>query len=41
LTGDCTGLTGDCTGLEGDLDAAQLTPEDRQKGVEIEELIAG
>jgi len=39
LIGDCTGLRGDCTGLRGNLNEADLTPNDRQKGVDIKSLI--
>jgi len=39
LSGNCSGLYGDCTGLRGDLDDCEITDEDREKGVDIKELI--
>ena len=39
LRGNCSGLRGDCTGLYGDLDAAKLTAEERNAGVDIRSLI--
>ena len=39
LYGNCTGLYGDCTRLYGDLDAAELTDEERQNGVNIKLFI--
>lgn len=41
LWGNCTGLRGDCTGLRGDLDDAELTAEERKKGVNIADLVGG
>ena len=38
LYGDCTGLYGDCTRLYGDLDACEITQEEREKGINIEEI---
>jgi hypothetical protein len=39
IRGDCTGLYGDCTGLSGDLDDCKLTREDREKGINIRDLL--
>jgi len=39
LIGDCTGLRGYCSGLRGNLDRANLTPEDRNGGVVIADLV--
>ena len=39
LTGNCTGLKGYCTGVFGNLDECELTDEDRQKRINIKDLI--
>lgn len=39
LSGDCSGLSGDCSNLRGDLDDCDITQEDREKGINIEDLI--
>ena len=47
LTGDVSGLTGDVSwllrgdvsGLRGDVDDADLSPEDRQQGVAIQNIV--
>ena len=39
LSGNCTGLWGDCTGLSGDLDECEITDEERNKGIRLEELV--
>ena len=39
LTGNCTGLRGDCTDLRGNIDDCDLTDEDREKGINIRDLI--
>jgi hypothetical protein len=39
LLGNCSGLLGDCSGLEGDLDAAELTNDERARGIGIELLV--
>ncbi len=39
VRGDLTGVKGDLTNVHGDLDNCGITPEDRQKGVRIENLI--
>jgi hypothetical protein len=39
LRGDCTGLSGDCSGLRGDLDDCEITEEDREKGINIKDLV--
>ena len=41
LYGDVTGVFGCVTGAEGNLDDCGLTAEDRARGVDIQELIAG
>ena len=40
LIGDCSRLSGDCSGLRGDLDDCEITEEDRQAGVRIDNLIS-
>ena len=32
-------LKGDCSGLRGNLDECELTEEDRQRGVDIRDLV--
>ena len=32
-------LTGDVSGLRGDVDDANLSPEDRQKGVAVQNIV--
>ena len=39
LTGDVSGLTGYVSGLTGDVDDADLSPEDRQKGVAVQNIV--
>ncbi len=39
LTGNCTGIWGDCTGLIGDLDSCEISEEDRDAGININDLI--
>ena len=39
LTGDVDGLRGDVTGLRGDVDSCEITKEEREKGINIEDLI--
>ena len=39
LIGDCTGLSGDCSGLSGNLTDCEITNEDRNKGIDIEDLV--
>lgn len=39
LSGDCTGLRGNCTCLSGNLNDCEITDEEREKGINIEELI--
>jgi hypothetical protein len=38
--GDLSGVTGNLSGVWGDLDDCELTPEDRERGVSVEELLA-
>jgi hypothetical protein len=40
LRGDCSGLRGDCSGLRGDLGDAGLTIEERERGIDIQFLVA-
>ena len=40
LSGNCTGLRGDCSGLSGDLDDCNLSYEEREKGINVDDLIA-
>jgi hypothetical protein len=39
VRGDVTKVRGDVTRVSGDLDSCGITPEDREKGVKIEDLI--
>ena len=39
LSGNCSGLSGDCTGLSGNLTDCEITNEDRNKGINIEDLV--
>jgi hypothetical protein len=39
LTGDCSWLYGDCTWLKGNLDECEITEKDREKGIDISELV--
>ena len=39
LTGNISGLYGNCTNIEGDIDNCKLTDKEREKGVNIEDLI--
>ena len=39
LVGDCTGISGYCTGIFGDLDLCEITNDERNHGVKIEDLI--
>ena len=39
LRGNCSSLIGVCSGLRGVLDKCKITNEERQKGVDINELI--
>jgi hypothetical protein len=39
LMGCITGIYGCCTGKRGNLDACGITPEDRERGVDIEDLV--
>jgi len=38
LSGDVSGLRGNCTNFEGDIDECGLTDEEREKGVDINDL---
>jgi hypothetical protein len=39
IFGNVTGLRGDATGLCGDVSDCELTPEDRNQGVNIQDLV--
>ena len=39
LRGDCSGLCGNCSELSGDLNLCKITPEERKKGLNINELV--
>jgi len=39
LSGDVSGLSGNVSGLSGNLDACEITNEEREKGVDIKDLI--
>ncbi len=41
MVGDCTGIYGDATKLKGNLDLCQIDPADRQRGIDIKDLVAG
>ena len=40
LRGDCSDLRGDCSGLWGDLDECEITEEERDTGIDVEELVS-
>ena len=39
VTGDLSGITGDLSGITGNLDDCDITDEEREKGISINELI--
>ena len=39
LHGDVSGLLGNCTGIRGEISDCELTDEEREKGVNIQDLI--
>ena len=39
LRGNVSGLTGNVSGLTGNVDDANLSPEDRQKGVAVQNIV--
>ena len=39
VSGDLTGVSGNLSGVSGDLTDCDITPEDREKGVHINDLI--
>ena len=39
LSGDVTGLSGYVSGIYGDVDACEITNEERERGVDIKDLI--
>ena len=40
LTGNVSGLTGDVSGLTGDIDECEISEEDRNKEINILDLVA-
>jgi hypothetical protein len=41
IRGDVSGIRGDVSGIRGDVDDAELSDEERKKGVDINDLIKG
>ena len=39
LHGDISGVYGDCSGIMGNIDNCEITDEEREKGVNIQDLI--
>ena len=39
IHGDLTGIRGDLTDLSGNVDLCEITPEDRELGIDINELV--
>ena len=39
IRGDATGIRGDVTGIRENIDDCELTDEEREKGIDIQELI--
>jgi len=39
LSGDVTRISGDVSGISGDVDACEITNEERERGVDIKDLI--
>jgi len=39
LRGDCSNLQGNCSGLRGDLDDCEIIDQDREKGIDIKDLM--
>ena len=39
LSGDCSGLSGDCSTLSGDIDECDISLKNREKGIDISELV--
>lgn len=39
VKGDLTGVRGDLTGVRGDIDECNLTSDDRERGIDVSELI--
>jgi len=39
ITGDLSGVTGNLSGISGNLDDCDITKEEREKGIDINELI--
>ena len=39
ITGDLSGITGNLSGIRGDLSDCEITDEDREKGIDLDDLI--
>jgi len=39
VRGDLSGVRGDLSGVRGDLDACEITKKEREKGINIKDLI--
>jgi hypothetical protein len=39
ISGNLTGISGNLTGVRGDLDRCEITNEEREEGVDIEDLL--
>ena len=39
ITGNLSGITGDFTGITGNIDDCEITQEERDKGINIHDLI--
>ena len=39
VRGDLSGVRGDLSGVSGDLDDCEISDDDREKGIDIEDLI--
>jgi hypothetical protein len=39
IKGDLSGITGDLTGITGNIDDCEITQEERDKGINIHDLI--
>lgn len=39
ISGNLSGISGDVSGIRGDVDLCEITEEERQKGIKIEDLV--
>ena len=39
VSGDLTEVSGDLTGISGNLTECEITPEDRERGIDISDLV--